>query len=70
MGIAVNQLQIAEMRLYMRLFSEAYTPMFALTAIARLLFPCGELILGVFVGTLVLALGIFVIVTVASIGLL
>ena len=54
----------------MRLFSEAYTPMFALTAIVRLLFPCGELILGVFVGTLVLALGIFVIVTVASIGLL
>jgi hypothetical protein len=54
----------------MRLFSEAFTPAFALTAIARLLFPCGELILGVFVRTLVLALGIFVIVTVASIGLL
>lgn len=54
----------------MRPFSEALTPMFALAAIARLLFPWGALIVGVFVGTSVLALGIFIIVTAASIGLL
>jgi hypothetical protein len=64
------QPKIAERRLYMRPFSEALTPMFALAAIARLLFPLGALILGVFVGTSVLALGIFIIVTAASIGLL
>jgi hypothetical protein len=64
------QSEIAERRLYMRPFSEALTPMFALAAIARLLFPLGALILGVFVGTSVLALGIFIIVTAASIGLL
>jgi hypothetical protein len=65
-----SQPKIAERRLYMRPFSEALTPMFALAAIARLLFPLGALILGVFVGTSVLALGIFIIVTAASIGLL
>jgi hypothetical protein len=65
-----SQPKIAERRLYMRPFSEALTPMFALATIARLLFPWGALILGVFVGTLVLALGIFIIVTAASIGLL
>jgi hypothetical protein len=66
----VNQLEIAGRRLYMRLFSEALTPTFALAAIARLLFPLGELILGVLIGTSMLAFGIFVIVTAACIGLL
>jgi len=65
-----RQSKVAERRLCMRPFSEALTPMFALAAIARLLFPWGALIVGVFVGTSVLALGIFIIVTAASIGLL
>jgi hypothetical protein len=65
-----SQPEIAERRLCMRPFSEALTPMFALAAIARLLFPLGALIFGIFVGTSVLALGIFIIVTAASIGLL
>jgi len=43
--------------------------MYALVAIARLLFPWGELIIGIIVDTAVLALGIFMIVT-ACIGLL
>jgi len=43
--------------------------MFALVAMARLLFPWGELIIGIIVDTTVLALGIFMIVT-ASIWLL
>jgi hypothetical protein len=43
--------------------------MFAFVAIARLLLPWGELIIGVIVDTAVLALGIFIIVT-ACIGLL
>jgi hypothetical protein len=37
--------------------------MYALVAIARLLFPLGELIIGVIVDTTLLALGIFMIVT-------
>jgi hypothetical protein len=37
--------------------------MFVLVAMARLLFPWGELIIGVIVDTTVLALGIFAIVT-------
>jgi hypothetical protein len=37
--------------------------MFALAAMARFLFPWGELIVGVTVDTAVLALGIFIIVT-------
>lgn len=49
--------------------SEALVPMFALVAMARLLFPWGELIIGIIVDTTVLALGIFMIVT-ASIWLL
>jgi hypothetical protein len=48
----------------MRLNSQAFTAMFALVVIAR------ELILGVLVGISVLALAIFIIITVASIGLL
>jgi hypothetical protein len=43
--------------------------MYALVAIARLLFPWGGLIIGIIVDTTVLALGIFMIVT-ACIGLL
>jgi hypothetical protein len=43
--------------------------MFALVAMARLLFPWGELIVGIIMDTTVLALGIFMIVT-ACIGLL
>ena len=43
--------------------------MSALVAIARVVFPCGELIIGIIVDTTVLALGIFIIVT-ACIGLL
>jgi len=43
--------------------------MFVLVTIARLLFPCGELIIGIIMDTTVLALGIFMIVT-ACIGLL
>jgi len=43
--------------------------MFALVVMARLLFPWGELIIGIIVDTTVLALGIFMIVT-ACIGLL
>jgi hypothetical protein len=43
--------------------------MYALVAMARLLFPLGELIIGIIVDTTVLALGIFIIVT-ACIGLL
>jgi hypothetical protein len=43
--------------------------MFALVAMARLLFPWSELIIGIIVDTTVLALGIFMIVT-ACIGLL
>jgi hypothetical protein len=43
--------------------------MYALVAMARLLFPWGELIIGVIVDTTLLALGIFIIVT-ACIGLL
>ncbi|MGA7805832.1 hypothetical protein [Bradyrhizobium sp.] len=42
--------------------------MFALMAIARLLLPCSELIIGVIVDTTVLAVGIFMIVS-ACIGL-
>lgn len=53
----------------MRLFSEVLTPTLALAAIPRLLLPLGEMILGVLVGTSVLALGIFIIVTAACIGL-
>ena len=49
--------------------SEALVPMSALVAMARLLFPWGELIIGIIVDTTVLALGIFMIVT-ACIGLL
>jgi hypothetical protein len=43
--------------------------MSAFVVMARLLFPCGELIIGIIVDTTLLALGIFVIVT-ACIGLL
>jgi hypothetical protein len=43
--------------------------MYALVAMARLLFPWGELIIGIVVDTTVLALGIFMIVM-ACIGLL
>jgi hypothetical protein len=43
--------------------------MSALVAMARLLFPWGELIIGIIVDSAVLALGIFMIVT-ACIGLL
>jgi len=43
--------------------------MSALVAMARLLFPWGELIIGIIVDTTVLAVGIFMIVT-ACIGLL
>jgi hypothetical protein len=43
--------------------------MYALVAMTRLLFPLGELIIGIIVDTTVLALGIFMIVT-ACIGLL
>jgi hypothetical protein len=43
--------------------------MSALDVMARLLFPWGELIIGIIVDTTVLALGIFMIVT-ACIGLL
>jgi hypothetical protein len=43
--------------------------MYALVAMARLLFSLGELIIGIIVDTTVLALGIFIIVT-ACIGLL
>jgi hypothetical protein len=43
--------------------------MSAFIAMARLLFPWGELIIGIIVDTTVLALGIFMIVT-ACIGLL
>ena len=43
--------------------------MSALVAIVRLVFPCGELIIGIILDTTVLALGIFMIVTVC-IGLL
>jgi hypothetical protein len=63
----------------MRSFSEALFPMFAIVAMAWLLFPWGigsiprwhglfgELIIGVIVDTTVLTLGIFIIVT-ACIG--
>jgi hypothetical protein len=54
----------------MRRFSGAPTLVFASGALARLLFPLGELILGALVGTIVLAIGIFAVVTAASIGLL
>ena len=47
----------------MRPSSEVLFPMFALAAMARLLFPWSELIIGVIVDTAVLALGIFVIIT-------
>jgi|HubBroStandDraft_4_1064222.scaffolds.fasta_scaffold6369696_1 hypothetical protein len=43
--------------------------MSALVAIARVVFPCGELIIGIIMDTTLLALGIFMIVT-ACIGLL
>jgi hypothetical protein len=43
--------------------------MSAVVAMARLLFPWGELIIGIVVDTTLLALGIFIIVT-ACIGLL
>jgi hypothetical protein len=43
--------------------------MYALVAMARLLFPWGELIIGIVVDTTVLALGIFMIVM-ACVGLL
>jgi hypothetical protein len=43
--------------------------MFVLVAMARLLIPWGELIIGIIMDTTVLALGIFIIVT-ACIGLL
>jgi hypothetical protein len=49
--------------------SEALIPMSALVTVARLLFPWGELIIGIIVDTTVLALGIFMIVT-ACIALL
>jgi hypothetical protein len=51
-------------------FSEPTTPTFALAALARLLFPLGEMIIGVIVATIMLALVIFMIVTAASIGFL
>ena len=43
--------------------SEALVPMSALVAMARLLFPLGELIIGIIMDTTLLALGIFMIVT-------
>jgi hypothetical protein len=42
--------------------SEALLPMFALVAMARLLFPWSELIIGVIVDTTMLAFGIFAII--------
>lgn len=49
--------------------SEALVPMSALVAMARLLFAWGELIIGIVMDATLLALGIFMIVTVC-IGLL
>ncbi len=68
----------------MRPVSEALVSMRALQAVARLMFPWGialadvprrlewfgELIVGVIVETMVLALGIFMVVTAACVGLL
>jgi hypothetical protein len=59
----------------MRPVSEALISMRALPAVARLMFPrrlewFGELIVGVIVETMVLALGIFMVVTAACVGLL
>jgi hypothetical protein len=53
----------------MRMLSGPSSLPFALAAKARLLFPWGELIIGFIADTTVLALGIFIIVTVC-IGLL
>jgi hypothetical protein len=66
----------------MRPVSEALISVRALPAVARLMFPWGigsadvplerfgELIIGVIVETMVLALGIFMVVTAACVGLL
>ena len=59
----------------MRPVSEALISMRALPAVARLMFPrrlerFGDLIIGVIVETMVLALGIFMVVTAACVGLL
>jgi hypothetical protein len=59
----------------MRPVSEALISMRALAAVARLMFPrrlerFGELIVAVIVETMVLALGIFMVVTAACVGLL
>jgi hypothetical protein len=58
----------AESRLPLRQFFAALIPMFRGLALVKLLLGLGELIMGVFVGTTVLALGIFMIVSAACIG--